>query len=730
MKRKNLLFDAVGLGSKTTLILTLCVLLFASGTSWFSFDSVFRLFTKGHTEFSLEKRYYRSGTVLYSLLQNVKQVQSRLKGTSIASNLPNARLGKLQVILTQILREEQVSFVVMLNRRNKVLAGRGRVALNRAGRTPKAAYGLPGTEKAEKAIQEIAEDPRIGAFKKPLDGINLQEADAKVGCALQDLPILRNSSTYGYELISKQDAYCLGIQPQLLLKGGRTEPGLVLIAVEQTKDGKLIAGLLFNNLTELATYWQEEYGTNKTTIFIDRKPILTNMRKEDKSPDMGRVMDAITYDRVVSGGIGTDLSGVKANGLTYGEIYLPLFRDADKKSGYQVVGVLAVASGEWLNRDLKEVQSSLVINGLLTIVVVFVILIPINRLISKKEDEIQEKQINLEISNRTKESILSSINEGILGFDLNGNIVFSNEGAKTLLKSDSLDIINIRAFLKSDDYKELIDSLFKNEFTTKQAIIVKTNGITFQGEYNTFRIYGHEGLIFGFNFRDISEQLELEKERKNAAVLETKDELLGELHDGLMHNIQAALTQIRLGNVHLLLDVELAYSNLLEAEKECTLCLMEARKLISLTKKKAPIPANQICEKVNISLDRCSCIGIRTHLEKSITTDEVDFLVGLAVIRSAQEAIGNVILHSKAQNLWVELIISKVCVKLIVCDDGIGIDKDVLDSSEGFGLGLMRRRVQRIGGQFEIDTDKGKGVRLSFTFITPLIDTNKGVKYE
>jgi two-component sensor histidine kinase/PAS domain-containing protein len=730
MKRKNLLFDAVGLGSKTTLTLTLCVLVFASGTSWFSLDSVFRLFTKGHTEFSLEKRYYHSGTVLFSLLQNVKQVQSRLKGTSVASNLPNIASGKLQVILTQILREEQVSFVVMLDRHNRVIAGRGRAALNRAGRTPKAAYGLPGTDKAEKAIQAIAEDPRIGAFKKPLDGIILQEADAKVGCTLQDLPILRNSSTHGYELISKQDAYCLGIQPQLLEKGIQTKPGLVLVAVEQTKDGKLIAGLLFNNFTELATYWQEEYGTNKTTIFVDRKPILTNMLKEDKSPDMGRVMDAITYNRVISGGIGADLSGVKANGLTYSEIYLPLFRDADKKSGYQVVGVLAVASGEWLNRDLEEVHSSLVINGLLTIVVVFVILMPINRLISKKEDEIQEKQFNLEISNRTKESILSSINEGIVGFDLNGSIVFSNEGAKTLLKSDSLDLLNIRAFLKSDDYKELIDSLFKNEFTTKQAIFAKTNGATFQGEYNIFRIFGHEGLIFGFNFRDISEQLELEQERKNAAVLKTKDELLCELHDGLMQNIQSALNQIRLGNMNLLSDVELTYSNLLEAEKECVGCIVEGRKLINLTKERDPMSVEEICDEVRKSLDKCPYAEIITHFEQSIKIKEVDFLVAFAVIRSAQEAIGNAVLHSKARNVCVELLISEGYIKLVVEDDGLGMDKDIIESNEGSGLRMMRRRVQRIGGKFEVETEKGKGMKISFILFTPSIIKAKGSRHE
>lgn len=212
-------------------------------------------------------------------------------------------------------------------------------------------------------------------------------------------------------------------------------------------------------------------------------------------------MNARTYDEILKEGSPGVLNGIEIDGLTYGEIYLPLFRDASKNYGYEMLAVLAVANGEWLKRDLEEVHTNLLINGAISLLVVFIVLIPFNRLVSSQESDLRKKQLVLEISNQTNESILASLREGILGFDIDGCVVFSNNSARRLLNHEFLNTSYLGAYIQSvEDKKELFDSLFMNKFTTKQVMLKRIDGTTFQGEYTTFRIQGISSVIFGFSF--------------------------------------------------------------------------------------------------------------------------------------------------------------------------------------------------------------------------------------
>jgi PAS domain S-box-containing protein len=85
----------------------------------------------------------------------------------------------------------------------------------------------------------------------------------------------------------------------------------------------------------------------------------------------------------------------------------------------------------------------------------------------------------------------------------------------------------------------------------------------------------------------------------------------------------------------------------------------------------------------------------------------------LALYRIVQEAFTNIIKHSQAQNVFVNLVRKGKVLNLSVEDDGIGFEPSAMSKLKGKGapLGLifMKERAIQAGGKFTIESQKGKG---------------------
>jgi signal transduction histidine kinase len=75
--------------------------------------------------------------------------------------------------------------------------------------------------------------------------------------------------------------------------------------------------------------------------------------------------------------------------------------------------------------------------------------------------------------------------------------------------------------------------------------------------------------------------------------------------------------------------------------------------------------------------------------------------VTIALYRIAQEAMNNVVRHSKASSAWVTVDCRDGLVTLVVGDDGRGFDSRVA-GSEQFGLRIMRERAEAVGATLNV----------------------------
>ena len=105
--------------------------------------------------------------------------------------------------------------------------------------------------------------------------------------------------------------------------------------------------------------------------------------------------------------------------------------------------------------------------------------------------------------------------------------------------------------------------------------------------------------------------------------------------------------------------------------------------------------------------------GIRVDQEIAIEEREVADSLKIVIYRIIQEAMNNVVKHSKAD--LVRLCLRKIDdrMELILQDNGRGFaaEKALSMENTGRGLGLtsMRERVELSGGSLAIESTEGKG---------------------
>lgn len=86
------------------------------------------------------------------------------------------------------------------------------------------------------------------------------------------------------------------------------------------------------------------------------------------------------------------------------------------------------------------------------------------------------------------------------------------------------------------------------------------------------------------------------------------------------------------------------------------------------------------------------------------------------IFLAVREALNNAVKHSKAKLIRLELKLMDHQLRLVVEDDGCGFTTDQSPKPDFHeGLAGMRRRIEEVGGRFEIASRPGGGTRIEFT---------------
>ncbi|HWO33141.1 MAG TPA: PAS domain S-box protein [Candidatus Acidoferrum sp.] len=109
----------------------------------------------------------------------------------------------------------------------------------------------------------------------------------------------------------------------------------------------------------------------------------------------------------------------------------------------------------------------------------------------------------------------------------------------------------------------------------------------------------------------------------------------------------------------------------------------------------------------------CKEIGEKYKIEVQFTARdfplEIPKDVALCLFRLAQEALSNVVKHSRAKTARVELFANASGVSLRIRDDGRGFDTERTGSGPGIGLIGMHERIRLVGGKLLVKSGPAQG---------------------
>jgi len=223
-------------------------------------------------------------------------------------------------------------------------------------------------------------------------------------------------------------------------------------------------------------------------------------------------------------------------------------------------------------------------------------------------------------------------------------------------------------------------------------------------------VAGMVTVIVAWRMRELRRIHRLEQQ---AAIVEERSRLAKDLHDGLGADLTrlTMLADLAGGDT-----VEAGAEHLKKLSKSSREAARELKELIWIAD-----PGNdsvdglisRICQNAEDFLRdaRIKCrLDIAPRLpEKALSTEQRRNL--LLVTR---EALNNVVKHAGATEVCISANGSENGLQLTIEDNGRGFDPATA-RSDGLGLNSMRRRLESMGGSFELKSGPGVGTKISIT---------------
>ncbi|THV26817.1 sensor histidine kinase [Glycomyces paridis] len=197
---------------------------------------------------------------------------------------------------------------------------------------------------------------------------------------------------------------------------------------------------------------------------------------------------------------------------------------------------------------------------------------------------------------------------------------------------------------------------------------------------------------------------------REAGVMDERQRIAAEIHDTLAQGLAGIIAQLEAAKEDADWRSRLAKATLLAREN-----LAEARRTVH-----AVVPAQletaALPEALAEVARRWSALhGTPAAVAVTGTIRPMHPEVEGTLLRVAQESLANAAKYAGAGRVGVTLSYMDDVAALDVLDDGRGFDLALAGESGGFGLTSMRRRVERLGGTFAVESSPGEGTAVAAT---------------
>ena len=330
-------------------------------------------------------------------------------------------------------------------------------------------------------------------------------------------------------------------------------------------------------------------------------------------------------------------------------------------------------------------------------------------------------------------NIINSIVDLIIVTDNNGNMKLINTATLKILGYEENELLEKNIMIlfpdngSAPDLLNLISLSERNKDQNKEYVFRAKDNHQIAVLISTSILKkGDDGsLSLILVARDVTErnkienQLEIERKGRVVAIIEAQEEerlrLAGDLHDGLgqmltgiRYFIENNLTDKCNGNNMNQKNIEQLQIQIDTAIKETKSI---AHNIIPMLLKDfgLVIAVKKLVTQIN------SNNNFNIKINEFNFESRLDSRIEKILYRVCQEALNNILKHSHAKNVDIQLIKHDHSVVLLIDDDGVGFELEKVDLKSNFsGIGLisMKERVSALNGVFSIISEKNKGTEI------------------
>ena len=214
--------------------------------------------------------------------------------------------------------------------------------------------------------------------------------------------------------------------------------------------------------------------------------------------------------------------------------------------------------------------------------------------------------------------------------------------------------------------------------------------------------------------RRLQEQMGIIRQKlRTGAVLEERNRIARELHDTLEQELAAITMQLDLATDCFQKAPRVAQQALETARDMSRHSMVEARRSVWDLR-------CQLLQDGDLVSALAQIVEPLVHREQTKVDFEIQGSpvrlpgqVEMNLLRIGQEAVANAVKHGRASKVSVELCYAAASVSLTVSDDGQGFAAGQSSPAGHFGLLDMRERAQSMGSHLRIESEPGRGTRIT-----------------
>ncbi len=213
------------------------------------------------------------------------------------------------------------------------------------------------------------------------------------------------------------------------------------------------------------------------------------------------------------------------------------------------------------------------------------------------------------------------------------------------------------------------------------------------------------------------ENAHLSEQLRKLAVIEERDRISMELHDGIIQAIYAIGIKLELTRLTLVQKPDVA-AQIVSANEDLNRVIEDLRLYIQ-NLRASPERSQSMHEQLDEIVGgfrQVSTARLVMDIPQSVTLlDEAQIH---ALVQVTREALSNIVRHADATEVYIELRENPSHVTLSIADNGKGFDPDTVQG--GSGLRNIQLRVQQLKGIVDISSQPGHGTTLDVDL--PVLD--------